>query len=204
MKTIDLRTRFEKLYKQRRGTVSTVTVPALNFLMADGAGNPNDNPSFQEAVQLLYGLAYTLKFSFRKAARPIDFPVMPLEALWWMSDHGPFRTDAPERWRWTLMIMQPDIVRATHLREAASALRERKDLPVKRVRLDKFREGLAVQALHIGPYNEEERTLDLMRAHMEEHKLAEHGRHHEIYFSDPRRTPPERYKTILRQPVRRS
>jgi hypothetical protein len=101
------------------------------------------------------------------------------------------------------MIMMPGIVRATHVRKAAGKIREEKHLPVERLRLEKFREGRAVQALHIGPYSEEAKTLTLMAAYMKEHGLAFGGHHHEIYFSDPRRTPPERFRTILRHPVKK-
>ncbi len=209
MTKLDLRQEFKHLYQPSAKAPAVVEVPEFQFLMVDGEGDPNHNPEFQAAVETLYGLSYTLKFAAKLGPLQVDYPVMALEGLWWTE---PVMTRLPDflnpdrsGWRWTLMIMQPDLVTAEMVAEASEKVRKKKDSPaLARVRLERFHEGTAVQIMHIGPYAEELPTIRRMHAFAEEQAYTLRGKHHEIYLSDPRRAAPERMKTVLRHPVERA
>jgi hypothetical protein len=180
-----------------------VEVPEMQFLMVDGAGDPNTSAVYQEAVDALYSLAYTIKFMLKDDPETDDYVVPPLEGLWWAGDMASFSLDDKSQWLWTMLIMQPDWVTPELVAEAKTAAAEKKDLPaLDKVRLAPYDEGLSVQILYVGPYDEEAPTIQRLHdfAHEEGYALA--GKHHEIYLSDPRRTAPEKLKTVIRQPVR--
>jgi hypothetical protein len=206
MKKLDLHKQLKHLYAPGAGKVERLVVPALQFAMIDGViergQGPSTSASFQEAVQALYGIAYTLKFASRlRPTNPIDYPVMPLEGLWW-SGKGDFAFDPGKAWRWTAMILQPDHITRAMFARAVEQLAEKRDSPaLRKLRLERFREGACLQVLHVGPYADEPRTIERMRAFAEENGLAYCGKHHEIYLGDPRRARPEKLRTILRQPV---
>ena len=192
-------------YSARRGRFDVVTVPPLCFLMVDGHGDPNTAPAYRDALTSLYPLAYTLKF-LSKNDLGRDYGVMPLEALWWADDLEAFTTARDKsRWDWTLMILTPDWITPDHLEAARTTVRAKGDAPVVgEVRLERLDEGLCVQTLHVGSYDDEAPVLaDLHDRFVPDHGLRLTGRHHEIYLSDPRRTDPARLRTILRQPVAR-
>lgn len=201
-----MKTDFKKqveAYTARRGTFSIVEVPALTYLMVDGHGDPDTSPAYEDAVRSIYRLAYPLKFlSAEELGR--DYVVMPLEALWWSDDMASF-TSARDRsrWDWTLLVMVPDWITPQHLDRARDAAAGRGGAPaLGDVRLERYDEGLCVQTLHVGPYDDEGPTLEAMHDEfIPEHSLQMTGKHHEVYLSDPRRTAPPRLKTILRQPV---
>jgi hypothetical protein len=182
-----------------------VEVPEMNFLMVDGKGMPEASATFQDAAAALYGLSYTLKFLFTDRPKPrgyVEHVVGPLEALWWMTGKAAFDTKRPQAWRWTLMIRQPEHVTARHLADAVKKLKAKKDTPlIDQVRLERMTEGPCVQLLHRGPYDAEQDTIARMATFATEHGLRMKGRHHEIYFNDPRRTAPEKIRTLLRLPV---
>jgi len=205
MEKMDLRKEFAHLYKASAKKPALVDVPAMNFLMADGAGDPNTAPEFQQAIGALYGLSYTLKFGF-KVRKGIDWTVMGLEGLWWADDMSALPAGRKDEWKWTLMIMQPDVVTAAALDEARDELKRRRPetAGLERIRLERFAEGLAVQILHVGPYAEEGPTIEKLHAFAHESGCTVAGKHHEIYMSDPRRTAPAKLKTILRHPVRKA
>jgi hypothetical protein len=204
---LDLRQQWKHLYSPSARQAMVVEVPDLNFIMIDGQVEPGlkpgDSPGFGQAFQALYGAAYTLKFMSKRRGRdPIDFKIMTLEGLWWTD--GEFDLRKPGDWRWTMMLMQPDHITAEMLATAQSQLRAKKDNPaIERLRLERFEEGLCVQIMHIGPYAEEPATLDRLNAFAWDSGYALRGKHHEIYLGDPRRTKPERLRTILRHPVER-
>jgi hypothetical protein len=206
METLDLRKELKKYYQPPAKKVELVEVPAFNFLMIDGAieadKSPGTSPLFEQATGALYGAAYTLKFMFKKRkADPIDYPVMALEGLWFVED-GHFDIRYPGNWKYTLMIMQPDIVSADQFAEAVDQLRKKKPSPaVDRLRLERFQEGLCVQTMHIGPYATEPATVERMEAFAAENGYQMHRKHHEIYLGDPRRGDPAKLKTVLRHPV---
>jgi hypothetical protein len=198
MARVDLKTAFKHLYAQRAGTISVVDVPRLGYLMVDGAGAP-DGPEAQAAVQALYPVAYKIKFLMK--ARGSDFVVMPLEGLWWADDMGDFLTGRRDRWRWTYLILMPDVVTADVVAEAIAAVDPAKAGPARdRVRFDMIEEGLAAQVLYTGPYVEEGPTIQRLHDHIASLGGTLTGRHHEIYLSDPRRTEPAKLRTIIRQP----
>jgi len=190
-------------YRARSGRFEVVDVPSMSFLMIDGHGDPNTSSAYQDALSSLYPLAYALKF-LGKVELGRDHVVMPLEALWWADDMEVFTTARDKsRWSWTLMIMTPDWFTREHVEASREAVRRKGTAPdVDSVRLETLDEGLAVQTLHVGPYDDEGPVLEaLHHDFVPSWGLGLTGRHHEIYLSDARRTAPERLRTILRQPV---
>jgi len=176
-----------------------ITVGRGQYLSVEGRGKPGD-ALFQAQVGALYGMAWTLKMTKKRLGK--DFRVMPLEALWWSDAADPLATPEAE-WHWKLLLRVPNFVRRRDLAAAAEALAARgRGQGAREVALEQLKEGRCVQALHLGPYDAERETIERMTRAARAHALAFHGRHHEIYLSDPRRTPPERLRTILRQPVR--
>lgn len=203
MKRIDLRKELRHLYNPSAKEVELVRVPAFKFLMIDGRGDPNNSAEFQNAVQLLYSLSYTMKFKF-KFERGIEYPVMALEGLWWMTDDAPFDWYRRKDWRWTMMIMQPNIITKSVLSKTLVEVQEKKGLEVPpSLRLEMYKEGLSAQILHIGPYSEEARTIQKLDDFAADLGLAMSAKHHEIYLSDPRRAQPRNIKAILRHPMRK-
>jgi len=208
MEKMDLRKQYAHLYKASARKPALIDVPELNYLMVDGRGHPESNPAFQEAMGALFGISYTLKFHY-KMEKGIDWTVMCPEGLWSVPGaKGPAdvaRSDKSQ-WRWTLMIMQPDLVTPAALHEARAELVRRhpeQEAAAARVRVERLEEGTAVQMLHVGPYAGERPTVEKMIALAEENGCAIAGLHHEIYLSDPRRTAPAKLKTILRHPLRK-
>jgi len=201
MEKVDLKKELAA-YTARRGEFEVVEIPDLQYLMIDGYGDPNTAQEYADALAALYPLAYKLKF-FSKRELGRDYTVMPLEALWWAEDMATFTSGRDKsQWHWTAMILVPDWLTAEHVeiaREAAAA----GDAPVlDRVRLQTLVEGLCVQTLHIGSYDDEGPVLQEMHeGFIPSQGLRMVGKHHEIYLSDARRTAPEKLKTILRQPV---
>ncbi|MGR0161398.1 GyrI-like domain-containing protein [Paenarthrobacter nitroguajacolicus] len=191
-------------YTAKHGQFAVVTVPTLQFLMIDGHGDPNSAQSYRDALATLYPVAYKLKF-FSKTELAQDYTVVPLEALWWSDDMESFTSARDKsRWDWTLMNMVPDWITQDHLGIAVEGIAKKGDAPLlEALRLEPLNEGLCVQTLHIGPYDQEGPVLEEMHNKFIPGKsLLMTGRHHEIYLGDPRRTAPEKLKTILRQPVR--
>ncbi len=204
MEKIDFRKTMKALYAPPATKFVEVDVPAMRFLMIDGKGDPNKAKSYAEAVEALYSVAYTLKFAVKKELAK-DYSVPPLEGLWWAEDMATFVAREKDKWSWTMMIMVPDFVPEAMVAKAIAAAGAKKALPaLPLLRLDTYAEGLSVQTMHIGPYDAEGPTL--MKLHNEyvpENGLVETGHHHEIYLGDPRKSAPEKLKTVLRQPVRR-
>lgn len=195
-----------RTYTARRGAFSIVDVPTMQHLAIDGRGDPNSSPAYGAALAALYPVAYAVKF-WSKAQLGHDYVVMPLEALWWSTDLAAFTTARDKsRWEWTLLTMVPPWISEEHLDTArVAAARKAPGAPLADVRLERLVEGLSVQTLHVGPYDDEGPVLAAMHEEvMPAHGLRPTGKHHEIYLSDARRTPPSRLRTILRQPVERT
>ncbi|MCL5292403.1 MAG: GyrI-like domain-containing protein [Actinobacteria bacterium] len=202
MPKIDLKKELKHLYKPSAKEVSLVDVPSMNFLMADGTGNPNASEDFQPIIEALYGVSFTLKFMVKKETPDADWVVQPLEGLWWAEDMTAFTESKKDLWLWTLMIAQPDIVTEHQVKAATYDLERKKNPPaLSKVRFERYHEGLAVQIMHIGPYSEEGPNIRRLHEHARENGYALTGKHHEIYLSDPRKCAPEKLKTIIRQPV---
>ncbi len=180
-----------------------VEVPPLNFLMLDGQGNPNNNPAYQTVVEMLYALSYALKFACKKTLGK-DYTVMPLEGLWWTPDMAEFSLEDKNAWYWTMMIMQPEWITAEMVAVAREDVRRKKNLArLDEARFEVCEEGLAAQILYLGAYADEAPTIAALHVFIAEQGYELHGKHHEIYLSDPRKTAPEKLKTIIRQPARR-
>jgi hypothetical protein len=161
------------------------------------------SPDYQAAVEALYSLSYTLKFMHKRQGT--DYTVLPLEGLWWADDYQAFAEGDRENWQWTALIVQPDFVSARDVALAIDQLKAKgKDLPaLPQVRYERWEEGPAAQIMHLGPYDAEAETIARLHEFIQEQGLSLTGKHHEIYLSDPRRTAPEKLKTIIRQPVSR-
>lgn len=189
-------------YKAKRDTLGVLTVPDLQYLMIDGHGDPN-TAAFTEATATLYAVAYKLKFASKRYLDR-DYVVMPLEGLWWAEDMGAFANARDKtQWDWTLMIMVPDWI-TQDMFAAGAAQVALKDRPARLddLRLETLSEGLCVQALHVGSYDDEAELLRRMHTEfIPDRGLRMTGKHHEIYLSDARKVEPSRLKTILRQPV---
>lgn len=204
MDKLDYKKELKSLYNPTGKDFTLVEVPPLNFLMVDGHGDPNVAQEYVHAVEALYAVAYKLKF-LCKQEKGVDFTVMPLEGLWWSQDMNAFVEQRKSDWDWTMMIMQPAPVLAEMLPVAVQQAARSKDLPaLARLRWECYAEGLSVQIMHTGSYADETPTLArLHQEYLPAHSLAPSGKHHEIYLGDPRKTAPEKLKTVLRQPVRR-
>ena len=197
----DMKRSLRRLYTAK-AEPEIVDVPKRRFLMVDGTGDPETTTAFQEAIGALYSVAYTLKFA-RKKTGGDTFVVPPLEGLWWSGEEGILDlTDAKRTWRWRVMIAIPDDVTKAEIDEArAEATKKHPGPAIKKLHMKDLEEGLCVQVMHLGPYSAERPTIDRMHRYAADHALELHGKHHEIYLGDPRRTKPERLRTILRQPV---
>ncbi len=155
-------------------------------------------------VEALYSVAYPLKFLLKKELA-IDYPVMPLEGLWWTQDMHTFSLDNKENWFWTMMIMQPEEVTGELFEQTLEQVRKKKASPaLAKIRLQRFHEGLAAQIMHLGPFSAEGPTIAKLHAFIHDQGYEFDGieqKHHEIYLSDPRRAVPAKMRTVIRQPV---
>lgn len=204
MPKLDLKKTLKHLYKPSAKAPSVVDVPPLRYLMLDGQGDPNTAPAYAAAVEALYTLAYGLKFRVKHADPAADYVVMPLEGLWWADDMTRFSANDKSNWRWTMLILQPDAVTPSLFAEvAADASRKKPDLSaLGQVRLETYPEGPAAQILYTGAYADEGPTIAALHAFIagQGHSLT--GKHHEIYLSDPRKLPPSKLQTVIRQPFK--
>ena len=202
-KKIDYKRELRELYGPPRDPV-LVEVPEMSFLMIDGQGDPNTAADFTHAIEALYTVAYTTKFAVKRSDPAADFSVMPLEGLFWTPDSATFEAGEKAGWAWTLMVMQPDsVTRETYEHSCEEAARKKSLEAIGRMRLERYAEGLSAQLMHVGPYAEEGPTIERLQAFIAEQGCEVSGRHHEIYLGDPRRTAPERLRTVIRMPVRR-
>jgi hypothetical protein len=177
-----------------------INVKKGSYLKIDGKGAPGGE-EFTAKTGALYAMAYTIKMT-RKFDGRQDYVVGKLEALWSVDGDGDLASTPKDEWLWSMMIRTPDFVKNAELKSAVKALLEKgKDAAVKQVELTTMAEGRCVQMLHVGPYENEPETVAVMTEFATVEGYAPHGRHHEIYISDPRRVPPEKLKTILRLPL---
>lgn len=211
MEKLDYKKVYKELY-QPKNNPSIIEVPEMIYIQIDGRGNPNDpEGEYQKAVELLYALSYTIKMMPKSGTTPPDYfeyVVPPLEGLWWLADSEDFDFTNKSKFCWTSMIRQPEFVTAEVFAAACRQVEMKKKLDTSTARLVRFTEGLCVQCMHIGPFDDEPHTLKKMTAFMKENELvcdlSDTRHHHEIYFSDPRRSNLTKMRTILRHPIRRS
>jgi len=203
---LDLKRTLKHLYRPSAKKAKILEIPEMNFLMMDGSGNPNTNPDYQKTVEALYGVAYALKFASKKDLGR-DYVVMPLEGLWWGTPMGQhvFTEEDKNKFQWTMMIMQPEFITEEMVRQAIEQVKAKKELEnLDQMRFEAFEEGLAVHILYYGSYNDEGPTIADMHRFAFDQGYQLRGKHHEIYLSDPRRTSPEKLKTILRHPLEKA
>ncbi|WP_417582970.1 GyrI-like domain-containing protein [Pelagibacterium sp.] len=204
MEKVDFKKQLKTLYgpTKSRG-LYLVDVPTMRFLMIDGRGDPNIESGYRDAVETLYAVAYALK-SASKTQLERDYVVPPLEGLWWARDVKSFAARDKHKWKWTMMIMVPDWIGPAMIVAAIETARTKKrPVALDRLRVEALAEGKAVQVLHIGAYDDEGPVIARMHnSFIPELGLVPVGRHHEIYLGDPRKTAPEKLRTVLRQPVR--
>lgn len=219
MDKIDCKKINKELYSPK-SEPSIIKVLPMQFIMVDGYGNPNDpNGEYNKAVSLLYALTFTIKMGRKfgtlcpKEDDFVDYAVPPLEGLWWMKNGHDIDPSHKEKYCWTSMIRQPDfITNDLFLLAKEELIKKKPELDVSKARFETFEEGLCVQCMHIGPYDEEPATVAKIDRYVKENGLTNDisttlpdghiRRHHEIYLGDPRKAKPENLKTILRHPVR--
>ncbi len=177
----------------------------MNFFMIDGKGDPNTSKEYQDAVECLYAVSYALKMKIVKKNNPADdYVVPPLEGLWYMDDMNDWSMANKNEWLWTMMIRIPDFVTEEQIKQSIQITKESKDpIALPKLYFKKYNEGTVVQIMYVGSYSDEGPTIKLMHDHAENEEYSLDGKHHEIYLGDPRKTAPEKLKTIIRQPIRR-
>lgn len=202
MAKYDIKKAHKELYAPSAKAFALVDVPEFHYIAVDGQGDPTTSPAYADAVEALYGVAYTLKFASK--ALDQDFVVGPMEGLWRADDPAAFLARRKDEWEWTMMISRPDWITADMVRNAVeSAAEKRRTAALADLRMLTLIEGSCAQILHIGSYDDETPTLERLHQRvLPDNGLTFNGDHHEIYLSDARRTAPAKLRTILRQPVK--
>ena len=195
-----------RLYGKTKREIEEIDVPDVKIIAIEGDTAPA-SPEFQKAIECLYGVAYNLcmGLKFEKLPRPkgyFNYKVGGLESLWWDPEGGTTDVQKAKHLRWKLYLMVPAFASETLVKKAIAAAKAKKpDMPYDNVLLEHFHEGHAVQVLHVGPYDKEGPTIAMLHEYMKRADLQVTGKHHEIYISDPRRTAPEKLKTVIRYPA---
>ena len=207
-KKIDFKKDFKKLFLPPREPV-VIKVPKYDFLMVDGQGAPKGQ-EYQDALMAIYSCHFTIKFTLKFAKVGPEYTMPPLDTLWWLKGNRTFDIASKEEWFWTAMLMQPKHITQKQLKEAIATIKKKeKEKGTKhnpalgKIKLGQFEEGLCVQIMHIGPYSAEEPTIRKLHQFALDQVYKLRGKHHELYLSDPRRTKPDKLKTVIRQPVKK-
>ena len=202
MEKTDFKKMFRALYQPTHKNFSVVDVPSFKFVMIDGQGDPGHDV-YMNAVQWLFSTIYPIKFIAKKKMGK-DFVAAPLEGLWWADNIDDFVSGNREKWKWRMMIHMPDWTDEALFEEGVAKAESKLGSRPGSLRMEMFEEGKCVQIMHIGPYSEEAPVIERMhKEYIPQNGFVEAGHHHEIYLNDPRRTAPEKLKTVLRQPVRK-
>lgn len=205
---------FKKEYKEfymPKGKPEIVTVPAMNYIAVRGCGNPNeDDGDYKKSIELLYGIAYTIKMSKKgdhKIEGYFDYVVPPLEGFWWQDDVDGIDCSHKENFRWISVIRLPDFVTRSDFEWATEEATRKKKMDFSKVEFLTVEEGLCVQCMHTGSYDDEPATVSMMHEFIESQGYAlditDKRLHHEIYLSDARKVAPEKLKTVIRHPIRK-
>jgi hypothetical protein len=201
MTKLDWKKELKHLYQPSTKEVMQVDVPAMNYLMIDGKGDPNTAKEYADAIEALFSVAYTLKFMVKKGSLDIDYGVMPLEGLWWADDMSKFTTGDKGNWLWTMMIAQPPFITRVMVDAAIEeVIRKKSPAAISRLRFETVTEGLAAQIMHIGPFSEEGPNIARIHDFIAAGGSRLCGKHHEIYLSDIRKAAQAKWKTVIRQP----
>ncbi|CAM3330632.1 GyrI-like domain-containing protein [Stackebrandtia soli] len=203
MTPYDVKRDLKALYAPKNTKWAIVDIPEQRFIAVDGTGDPNTSQDYTHAVEALYAVAYTLKFASKRADGGRDFVVGPLEGLWWSDRPDVFVSRDKSAWNWTMFISLPSWITDAMIDDGVTTALEKKKLPaISQVRQLTLHEGPSAQVLHIGSYDDETRIMnELHHTYLDANSLRPSGRHHEVYLSDPRKTAPEKLRTVLRQPV---
>lgn len=205
---------YKKEYKEfylPKAAPQIVTVPKMNYLAVRGSGDPNiEGGEYKEAIGLLYGIAFTIKMS-KKGSHKIegyfDYVVPPLEGFWWQDDTEGVDYSRKEDFKWISLIRLPDFVSEDDFKWAVSEAEQKKKQDFSKVEFLTVEEGLCVQCMHIGAYDDEPQTVAMMDRYLDENgyenDFSEGRMHHEIYLSDARRVSPEKLKTVIRHPIKK-
>lgn len=203
MEKIDFKKQFSDFYSQRKNKITILDVPVFNYLSIEGKGEP-DSQLFLEAMEALYSVSYKLKFRIKESINPKNYTVMPLEGQWWAKNPNDFVNNKKENWQWNLMIMQPNFINNELIEETKEIIKSKKTLPaLEKLKFETIQDGTSAQILHIGPYSEEGPTLVKLHDYFKNKNYTFNGRHREIYIGDPRKSAPERLRTIIRQPIKK-
>ena len=202
---LDFKKEYKSLFSPSAKEPEIIELPAFKYIMIDGRGDPNTSKDFQDKVQVLYGLSYTIKFMLKlDKTDPFDFTVPPLSGLWCADDMTAFAQGRKHEWKWTLMILMPDRVTREVFEEGKRRLKEKKNPTfLELANFEIYEEGLSAQIMHMGPYAEEGPTIAKLHDFFQGKGYNFNGRHHEIYLGDPRKCKPEKLRTILRQPIKK-
>jgi hypothetical protein len=210
MAAFDFKKEYKDLYSPKNKP-SIIDVPTMRFIMVNGKGDPNTSVLYQKAVEVLYGLSYSIKMSKKGSTQPagyFDYVVPPLEGLWWF-DNDFFDGSVIGRkneFSWVVMIRQPEFVTSEVFETAKASLAKKKPkIDTSIARLEDFTEGLCAQIMHIGSYDDEPPTIAALEEFIElqgyKTEMSGLRQHHEIYLNDPRKTAPEKLKTVIRHPI---
>jgi hypothetical protein len=198
MQKIDFKKKYKNLYSAKENVFSTVKVPKLSYINIEGLGHPKEK-EFQQAVEALYNVVYTIKMMPRSGEKPkgyFEYVVPPLECLYWLVPNS-------KKFGWKQMIMQPKFVDKKLVERAKKIVASKKQLPaLPKINFENFGDGKSVQTLHIGPYDKIGVTCKKIEEYLKTNNLKENGKWHEIYLSDPRKTVAEKLKTIVRIPIK--
>ena len=214
MNKLDYKKEYKDLYLPKTKPM-LIDVPNMKFIMVRGKGNPNsEKGEYQEAMSILYGLSFTIKMSKmgnNKIDGYFEYVVPPLEGFWWNKDEKNVDYRNKENFEWYSMIRQPEFVTEDVFKWACNEVKEKKGIDISKAEFKEFKEGLCVQIMHLGSYDDEPKTIDKINEYIIDNNLKndigsslKNGmirRHHEIYLSDPRRTATEKLKTVIRIPV---
>lgn len=202
MEKIDLKKEYKRAFTGKKDP-EIITIPTMRYVTVSGKGDPNTSEAFERAVAVIYGMAYTMKFESKKSDR--DFVVAPMEGQWWAEDVMDFTEDNKDNWLWKIMIALPDFIDEKAFDEAKAILKEKKNPPdLDKAQFESMEDGLSVQVKYIGPYSQEAATIANMHHYAEEQGYKLRGYHREVYLSDPRRTEPDKLKTIIRHPLEKA
>lgn len=210
MEKFDFKKEYKDLYMPKTEP-SIVTVPEMKFIAVRGSGDPNTSAEYKQAMEILYGLSFTIKMSKMSGSQPdgyFEYVVPPLEGFWSVNDgifDGLNITDK-SKFNWISVIRQPDFVTESVFEQARAEAEKKKKTDMSKAEFITVSEGLCVQSMHIGSYDSEPSTILKMREYAEKNgysaDLSDTRLHHEIYLSDPRRCAPERLKTVIRHPIK--
>lgn len=206
--TFDFKKEYKEYYRPKNKP-EIINIPQFNFIAIRGKGNPNEeNGMYQQAIHILYAVAYTLKMSYKteyKIKGFYEYVVPPLEGFWWQEDKGNVDYLHKEKFHWISVIRLPDFISKKDFDWAVERVSIKKKVDCSKVEFFTFEEGLCIQMMHHGSFDEEETTIKIMNQYLQEkgyrNDFNKSRLHHEIYLSDARKVVPEKWKTVIRHPI---